>query len=90
MLQVQRKTLEGASTAYTFTKEGIKFLVKNLSEEDCYVNYEAITNDNLANSILVPAQTAQIILTDEVNCDSTAILYVKGTGVVEVQVILCR
>lgn len=90
MLLVQRKTLEGTSTAYTFAKEGIKFLVKNLSDNDCLVNYAAITNDNEGSSILVPAKTAQIIVTDEVNCDATAILYVKGTGVVEVQVVLCR
>lgn len=90
MLRVLRQTLAGTSTAFTFTDAGLKFLVKNLSDNDCYVNYEAITNDNTGTSILVPSKTAQVVITDEVNCDATTTLYVKGTGDVEVQVLLCK
>lgn len=90
MLQVKRLTLEGTSTAFEFTREGLKFLVKNLSDNDCYVNYTPITNDNESISILIPKKTAQVIITDEVDCYPTNTLYVKGTGDVEVQILLCK
>ena len=90
MLQVQRKTLAGTSTAYEFTREGLKFLVKNLSDNDCYANIVPITNDNESISILIPKKTAQVVFTDEVNCYPTDTLYVKGTGDVEVQILLCK
>lgn len=88
ILNVQRQTLAGASTAFEFDKKGVKFLVKNLSEHDCYVNYEAITAQNEATSILVPKKTAQVVLSNENSGYPTDTIYVKGTGDVEVQVIL--
>lgn len=88
ILEVQRKTLAGTSTAFEFGKKGVKFLVKNLSENDCYVNYEAITAENEGASILIPKKTAQVVLSNENSGYSTDTLYIKGTGDVEAQVIL--
>ena len=87
-LKVKRQTLTGQSTAFTFDVPGLKFLVKNLSENDCLVNFDAITNDNESESILIPKQIAQLVLTNEHNPDGANTLYVKGTGDVEVQVVL--
>ena len=88
--RVQRKTLAGSSTAFTFDSPGLKFLVKNLSDENAMlVNFEDVTDDNAAASVKIPPMTAQVILTNEgapeIRYDT---IYVKGTGDVEVQEIL--
>ena len=87
-LKIQRKTLTGNSEAFTFDVSGSKFLVKNLSEADCFVNFEAITNANENTSILIPKKTAQIVLSNENPIYGAKTIYVKGTGIIEVQVIL--
>lgn len=87
-LKLIRKTLTGDSEAFAFETVGLKFLVKNFSSSDMLVNFDPITAANESSSILLPAQTAQIVLTNENNPDGARTLYVKGTGKVEVQVIL--
>ena len=89
--KVQRKTLTGTNEAFQFDVKGEQFLVKNLSDNDCLVNFEPITNENENTSILIPKQVAQRILikdNDYIYGYGTNTLYIKGTGVVEVQVIL--
>lgn len=87
-LKVQRKTLEGESTAFTFETVGLKFLVKNLSSQPCLVNFEPVTAQNEDSSILIPKEVAQLVLTNEHAPTGTKELYVKGTGDVEVQIVL--
>mgnify|MGYP007133719522 CR=1 FL=1 len=88
ILKVQRKTLTGDSTAFTFDVVGQRFLVKNLSEGDCLVNFEPITDDNEDSSIKIPKDIGQIVLSNEYDGQGTNTIYVKGTGDVEVQVVL--
>ena len=88
ILKVNRQTLAGDCEAYEFDVKGVKFLVKNLSANDCLVNFEEITNENEGTSILVPSKTAQIVLSCENSGQPSDTIYVKGTGDVEVQVVL--
>lgn len=85
MIKVLRQTLSGSSTAFEFPVKGTKFLVKNLSDQDCFVNFEDITNED--ECILIPKQTAQVVLMNESSRFGFDTLYVKGTGLVEVQVV---
>ena len=87
MLNVLRQTLDGSSTEFEFSVKGRKFLVKNLSNADIYVNFEDITNDNEDTSILIPSQVAQVVLMNEISHFGFSKIYVKGTGDVEVQVV---
>lgn len=74
---------------FEFSVKGTKFLVKNLSDADIYVNFENITNDNEDTSILIPSQVAQVVLMNEISHFGFDKIYVKGagTGDVEVQVV---
>lgn len=89
-LKTQRKTLIGDSEMFQFDVQGEKFLVKNLSGNDCLVNFEPITPANEGTSILIPKQIAQLILSNEnpVYRYGTDKIYIKGIGAIEVQVIL--
>ena len=87
MLNVLRQTLAGTSTEFEFSVKGRKFLVKNLSDADIYVNFEDITNDNEDTSILIPSKVAQVVLMNEISHFGFDKIYVKGTGDVEVQVV---
>lgn len=87
MLNVLRQTLAGTSTEFEFSVKGRKFLVKNLSSADIYVNFEDITNDNEDTSILIPSKVAQVVLMNEISHFGFDKIYVKGTGDVEVQVV---
>lgn len=87
-LKVQRKTLTGDSTAFTFDVVGLKFLVKNMSSHDCLVNFDPIASSNEDTSILIPKDVAQLVLTNEHGPNGSKTIYVKGTGDVEVQVVL--
>ena len=87
-LKVQRKTLTGESTAFTFDTVGLKFLVKNLPSSDCLVNFEPITASNEDSSILIPKEVAQLVLTNEHGPSGAKTIYVQGTGDVEVQIVL--
>lgn len=91
---VIRKTLTGASEAFTFEIKGHDFLVKNLSENDILVGFEAITTDNEATCYKIPTMTAQLIDADNylrygIHTVKTDTIYVKGTGEVEVDLV-CR
>lgn len=86
-MKVLRKTLTGTSEAYAFDVIGYRFCVKNFSDNDCYVNYEAITASNEDTSVKVPKGTAQVVFSNENNTVGAGTLYVKGTGEVEVQVL---
>ena len=54
-MKVIRKTLIGNCEAFNFDVCGLRFLVKNFSDEDVFVNTEEITDDNLTSSIKIPA-----------------------------------
>ena len=41
-LKVKRQTLDGTSEAFEFDVKGVKFLVKNLSDNDCLVNFDIL------------------------------------------------
>lgn len=88
-MHILRKTLVGTSTEFTFNVKGTKFLVKNFSTGNIYVNFEPITNDNENTSIKIPKDIAQVVLSNEYhgNTLKADTLYIKGTGEVEVQVI---
>lgn len=89
-LKVIRKTLTGDSEAFEFDTIGLRFLVKNLTSEDILVNFDPITNENESSSIKVPKQFSQLVLIDETIPLGQNTLYVKGTGKVEVQIVLRR
>ena len=99
-VKVIRKTLAGSSTAFEFkgtTSAGKniaayswKFLVKNLSEADCYVDFANITSGQENYAICVPAGSAQVCFARDhedpfAPVQKTDTIYVKGTGVIEVQ-----
>ena len=87
LLKVVRQTLAGESTSFQFDIKGHQFLVKNLSSEDCLVNYEPINSGNEGNSIKILAGSAQLVFDREWNPHDTDTLYIKGTGEIEVQVV---
>ena len=89
-LKVIRKTLTGDSEDFTFDVLGLRFLVKNFSDEDILVNFDPITNENESSSIKVPKQFSQLVLIDETIPLGQNTLYVKGTGEVEVQIVMRR
>lgn len=84
-MKVVRQTLAGTSTSFDFTAKGCKYLVKNNTDGDILVNFEAITQDNEATSIKIPKGTAQVVFTDDVYPQYFDKVYAKGTGEVEVQ-----
>ena len=87
-MEVIRKTLNGSSEAFSFDNYGAKFLVKNFSDNDCYVNFDEITLDNKDNSIKIASGMSEIILDNEFSPQGYKIIYILGTGDVEVQIVL--
>lgn len=92
--QVIRKTLDGASTAFTFSgtttggkvldATSCRFLVKNFGSDPVYVDFADITAE--ADAIKIPGGTAQICMVEERGIQARVnTIYVKGTGEVEVQ-----
>lgn len=84
--KIKRQTIN-SKTAFTFDVESKAFLVKNFTGDDIFVSFESDTTD--ANSILIPADVAQVCATNArvTSAYNTKTIYVKGTGVVEVQAI---
>ena len=101
-VKVIRKTLAGSCEAFEFkgtTPAGKsleasswKFLVKNLSSDDCYVDFAEIEPGEENYTICVPAGTAQVCFVRDTGDPFTPVqktdtIYVSGTGDVEVQAI---
>lgn len=86
-MKVQRKNLNGATEIFTFGVPVEKFLVKNFSDNDIFVNFETI-GDDTTTSIKIPSKIAQTIIYNEYGGGVHENLYVKGTGEVEVQALL--
>ena len=85
-LCIRRETLSGAAQAFTFDKNRSDYLVKNLSDADMYVAFEA--DAQASRSIKIPSMYAQVCSCFNVEGTTgmtTATVYVTGTGEVEVQ-----
>lgn len=86
-MKVQRKNLNGTTEIFNFGVPVEKFLVKNFSDNDIFVNFENI-GDDTTTSIKIPSMVAQTIIYNEYGGGVHENLYVKGTGEVEVQALL--
>ena len=85
-LCIRRETLSGTSQAFTFDKNRSDYLVKNLSDSDMYVAFEASASQ--ARSIRIPSKYGQVCSCFNVEGTTgmtTTTVYVTGTGEVEVQ-----
>ena len=84
---VQRKTLAGGWTAFTFNHNCAHFLVKNFSNGVVYVSFE--NNDDEAESIKIMSLMAEVVAVcfDGNNNPAFTVptIYVKGSGEVEVE-----
>lgn len=86
--QVKRINLTGTDfNAINFTNVSGVYMVKNFSENDIYVSFDANATDD--DSIKIPANFYQIVGSYETYSGAvvfkTKTLYVKGNGEVEVQ-----
>lgn len=85
-LCIRRETLSGTAQAFIFDKNRSDYLVKNLSEADIYVAFEA--DAPASRSIKIPSMYAQVCSCFNVEGTTgmtTTTVYVTGTGEVEVQ-----
>lgn len=84
---VLRKTLQGDWTPFVFEDTSRFFYVKNFSNSDAFVSFESGVDED--KSFLIPSGSAEEVAITWVNNDRdkywTNTIYVKGTGVVEVQ-----
>lgn len=84
---VQRKTLAGNWTPFTFSHNCAHFLVKNFSNGVCYVSFE--DGDDEAESIKIMslmAETVAVCFNGDNNPEFTvSTIYVKGSGEIEVE-----
>lgn len=85
--QVQRKTLSGGITKFSFDHVCGEYLVKNFSDNDAYVSFEDNTGED--ESIKIAPNSYQVVVVNYylggLESNKTKDLYVKGTGEVEVQ-----
>lgn len=85
---VIRQTLtNNAWTAFTFTGKGRTYFVKNYTESDIYVSFENNDSENESFKIASGMGEEVAISFDVVRDENyfTNVIYVKGTGEVEVQ-----
>lgn len=86
-LNIQRFTLTGSEHAFVFDKERSQYVVKNFTEDDVYVSFEQGAPQN--ESIKIPTMMGQVCFLQDTspssNVYSTNVIYVTGTGEVEVQ-----
>lgn len=87
IFKVSRKTLDGTWQEFEFPVKGKKFLVKNFSDGDIYVDVRSTPGED--ESLLIPSQVAQVVLMNEISHFGFNKIKVKGagTGDVEVQVV---
>lgn len=86
--KIKRVTLSKSTfEEIQFSTKASKFLVKNFSEGDIYVSFDA--NAKEENAIKIPSQFFQVVIINENmnNYYSRDKIYVKGNGEVEVQAI---
>ena len=86
---VQRKTLDGSWTPFTFGSASVRFFVKNFSNGAIFVSFK--NNDSEAESVKIMSMMAENVAVcfngnnyPEARVDT---IYVKGSGEVEVQAI---
>lgn len=80
---VKRETLAGTSKAISFKVSSPKYLVKNFSSGDIYVSF--YSPFETANSIRIASGMGQECVANERYNPSTNVIYILGTGEVEVQ-----
>jgi hypothetical protein len=90
-LNLKRITLTGTTTKVEFKEVCGKWLVKNFTDADIYVSFEAGSDGELveANAVKIKSNYGQIVIGNEelqyTNLFKTNAIYIKGTGEVEVQ-----
>lgn len=90
-LNLKRITLTGTTTKVEFKEVCDKWLVKNFTDADIYVSFEAGSDGELveANAVKIKSNYGQIVIGNEelqyTNLFKTNAIYIKGTGEVEVQ-----
>ena len=79
-LNIIRQTLSGSKQPFEFELHKAEYIVKNFGSGDVYVSFDENATDD--ESIKIPTMMGQLCInvTNEDN-----IVYVKGTGEVEVQ-----
>lgn len=85
-MKVQRKPTEAdTELQFQFNEPGVRFLVKNFTDDDIYVGVEAGTEKD--NMILIPTEAAQVIPSaDALGCDTVYVIPVSASDKgVEVQ-----
>ncbi len=91
-LKIKRVTLSGSAEAIAFENQAKGFLVKNFSEAPVYVSFDEEFEDDEA--IMIEAGYWQIcVINENENAQEqnyTNIIYVKGTGDVEIQLVNFR
>lgn len=80
---VKRQTLAGSLTAFTFDVQACSFFVKNFTEGDAYISFEADTPDSECYKL--PSMIAEEYYYNKHSGYYTDTIYVKATGEVEVQ-----
>lgn len=80
---VVRETLTGTEKAITFTASSSKYIVKNYTSSDIYVSFYTPFETN--NAIKIASGMGQECVINERFYPSTNVIYVLGTGEVEIQ-----
>lgn len=89
-MKVKRVNLSGKTTI-SFDTESSKWLIKNFSDGDITVSFDA--NAKAEESILIPSGMGQVVISNEMAVDqfySSDTIYITGTGTVEVQQLCYR
>ena len=84
-LDIQKFTLDGNEHAFVFNRESNKVIVKNFTDSDIYVAFEQGASED--ESIKIPTMLGQICQVQESPLARFNVVYVTGTGDVEVQLI---
>ena len=85
-LCIRREALAGTAQAFIFDKNRSDYLVKNFTDSDIYVAFEASASQ--ARSIRIPSKYGQVCSCFNVEGTTgmtTTTVYVTGTGDAEVQ-----
>lgn len=80
---VKRVTLTGSVKIVEFVNSSPKYLIKNFSEGDIYVSFYAPFTNNEA--IKIASKFGQEVVANERFNPATNVIYINGTGEVEVQ-----
>lgn len=86
-MNVKRITLTGAKSQVAFGEISNKWLVKNLSENDVFVSFDADAAENAM--IKIPKGMGQVVVDNEIFENNRGFghttIYLQGTGEIEVQ-----